>query len=250
MKRVISNIIYPIITVMVIIILWAIFAHRLDMDIILATPLDTFKSLLELLVESKFYTAVFSTLSRSLISYGLAVLIALILSIASVVVKPIYKIFEPIIVLLRATPTMSIILLTLVWMNSSQGSMFIAFLISFPVLYTSFYTAFTTVDTNLLEMSKVYNVKRFDVITRLYIPHSLPLMLGAIKSTISLNLKVLIAAEVMSQARESMGFYMQRASVYFDMAQLIAWTLIAILLSYILEMLVSLIYKFTIRWQV
>lgn len=250
MKRVVSNIIYPTITFIVVVILWAIIAHRMDMNIILATPKETFKSLWGLLAQSRFYTAIWNTLSRSFISYGIAVLIALILSVISAIFKPINKILDPIIVLLRATPTMSIILLTLVWLNSSQGSMLIAFLISFPILYTSFYTAFVTVDSRLIDMSRVYNVGHWDLIARLYIPSSLPSILGAIKSTISLNLKVLIAAEVMSQARESMGFYMQRASVYFNTAELIAWTLVAIVLSYLLESGISFAHRLTIRWQI
>ena len=249
-KRYIDNIIYPIITVSIIVALWAISARSVNVDIILPTPWATVIRFIELIGESRFYMALLNTLGRSLISFSIAIALALTLSICSIFIEPFRRIVDPIIVILRSTPTMSIILLTLIWMRSATGAMFIAFLITFPLLYTAFYTGFNIVPKDLKEISDIYKVSMYDKITRLYIPSAMPTIFGALRSSISLNLKVLIAAEVMSQTRDSMGFYMQRSMVYFETAELISWTIAAIIMSYLLELIVEIIRRKVIRWKI
>jgi len=83
----------------------------------------------------------------------------------------------------------------------------------------------------------------------MYIPSILPAMLAGVKSSVSLNLKVTIASEVIAQTRVSMGRFMQISRVYLDTAELLAWTAAAIILSYLLEWSVELIKKAVVRWR-
>ncbi len=75
----------------------------------------------------------------------------------------------------------------------------------------------------------------------------MPTTLSAIQSTISLNLKVLIAAEVLAATKDSIGRMMQTAKLYLDTAELIAWTVVAIVLGALLESIIAFIKYIVVR---
>ena len=127
--------------------------------------------------------------------------------------------------------------------------MLIAGLIVFPLLYANFYSALDGISPELVNMSKLYKVPFTTRLFKMYIPSILPAMLAGVKSSVSLNLKVTIASEVIAQTRVSMGRFMQISRVYLDTAELLAWTAAAIILSYLLEWSVELIKKAVVRWR-
>ena len=170
-------------------------------------------------------------------------------SVLSALFKPVYYLLSPLVIITRAVPTMSVILLRLIWFSSAITPMFIAFLIIFPMLYASFYSAVSNIDKDLIEMSKVYNVSKKDMAVKFFVPYIMPSFLDSIRSAISLNVKLVIAAEVLAQTRDSMGVMMQRSSIFLDTPTLMAWTIAAIVLSYLFELLVKTTKTLTVRWQ-
>ncbi len=143
---------------------------------------------------------------------------------------------------------MAIILVVVLWLGSRTAPVIIAFLITFPLLYANFLAGFDAIDGKLLEMAKIYKVRKRDVIKDLFLPSIAPFAFDGMKSAISLSLKVTIASEVMAQTIDSLGLYMQTARVNLETADLIACTIVAIVLSYALELVVSLIKKLVVRW--
>ncbi|MBO5777178.1 MAG: ABC transporter permease subunit, partial [Clostridia bacterium] len=124
---------------------------------------------------------------------------------------------------------------------------FVGFLIAFPLLYQGIYTAIVGVDKDLVEMAKFYKVKSRDIVFGLYAPEIAPQVFDVSKSTLSLTLKVIIASEVLTYAKDSIGIEMQKANQAFDVAVLLGWTLVAILLAFILEGIVA---GFKKLWEV
>ena len=81
----------------------------------------------------------------------------------------------------------------------------------------------------------------------LYIPGMTPAVLTGMSITLSFSVKLTIAAEVLASTQGSMGRYMSQSSAYIDTPMLLAWTLAAILLGFILEGLVLLVKKILLR---
>ena len=244
-----QKIIYPVLSVIAFLGIWMIAAVSMGVSIILPTPLEMFKEFFRLLSESSFYTAVSGTLLRTLWSFLIAFSLSLIVAVLCSLYRVLYSILYPIIVILRATPTISIILLSLIWLTSNSSPLLIAFLIIFPMMFTSFYQAILSSDKDLAEMSKVYNVKKTDTLRYFYIPSIASTMFAQITSALTLNVKLIIAAEALAQTRISMGNAMQISKGNLNIAELLAWTVMAILLSYVLELLIILIKKLTVRWK-
>lgn len=244
-----KNVIFPLSAFALILAVWAIAAHAADLPLILPTPKETFVSFWGLLGNAGYWQAVGLTVFRALRSFLYAVLLGAVLAAVAAFSETVEKLLDPIVSVLRSVPTMSIILIALLWLGSKTAPILIAFLITFPLLYQGFLDALKSVDRGILEMADVYRVSKKDKIFRIYLPAVSEGALSVMKSTISLSLKIIIASEVMAQTRQSIGLYMQRAMVTFETAELIAWTVAAVVFSYLLELIVGLIKKAVVRWK-
>ncbi|MCI5791221.1 MAG: ABC transporter permease subunit [Clostridiales bacterium] len=243
-----GGVIYPFAAICLLIAVWEIFAAAVNIELIIPDVKTTFSHLFALLGQKTFYKAVGNTLLRSLISFALAAIFAMALSLLSLL-DAIKKLLSPVIKVMRSIPTMSIILLTVIWLKPSTSPILITFLIIFPIMYSGFFSAITGVDKELIEMSRTYKVPIKNRIFQLYLPQIMPSALDNMQSSISFTVKVIISAEVIAQTRNSMGIMMQLARGYLETAELLAWTLAAIALSYLLELVVYGIKKLVVRWK-
>ena len=244
----ILNYTLPIVTVVLIVIVYAIISKVVNVELIAPSLGSVFKEFFAILGKAYFYKAVGGTLLRAFISYILSFVLALALAVLTKFYAPLRKAFSPIVALVRVLPTMSLILLALIWFNSFQSTVLVAFFVIFPMLYTGFCDAIESVDKDLIEMARVYSVDKRRLVTKLYIPQTLPSVFTSIKSSIGLNLKLVISAEVLAQTVDSMGVYMQLAKINLDTAVLLAWTIVAILLGGLIEGIVTLIEKKVVKW--
>lgn len=242
------NALYPILGVGIFVLIWHIAAVKTDMEMILPTPSRTIEELGLLFGQGSFWLAVGETSLRAFIGFAIAFLVAAIFAIAAYIVPAIGKIFYPVVSIARAVPTMSVILLALIWLSSKTAPLFIAFLLVFPVLYSSFCSALAGIDKKTIDMSKVFEVPIFRRILDLYIPSVAPSAFDAMASGLSLAIKVTIAGEVLAQTSPSMGLNMQISKAYLDTASLLAWTFMAVLIAYLSELIVKIIKKATLRW--
>lgn len=238
----------PVVTVVMIVIVYAIISKVVGVELIAPSVGSTLKEFFAMFGKGEFYKAVGGTLWRAFIAYVLSVVLAFALAALTKLWKPLRRAFSPIVALIRVLPTMSLILLALIWFNSFQSTVLVAFCIVFPMLYTGFCDAIESVDKDLIEMSRVYAVDKRRLVTKLYIPQALPSVFTSIKSSIGLNLKLIISAEVLAQTADSMGLYMQLAKINLDTAVLLAWTIVAILLGGLFEGIVTLIQKKAVKW--
>ncbi|NLZ24898.1 MAG: ABC transporter permease subunit [Clostridiales bacterium] len=246
-----KNVAYPIAALAIALAVWAAAAAAVNKPLILPGVSEVLKEFFLLLKEKAFYKGVGWTLLRTLEAFLLSVVLGLAFAVIGALVKPIRKTFEPIATAMRAVPTMAVILLSVLWLDYDEAPVLIGFLICFPLLYSSFLNAFLSVDKDLIEMAKVFKVKKTDTVRYIFIPSILPSALSSMKSVVSLCLKVTIASEVIAQTKTSIGVMMQMASMRFDIAKLMAWTVSAIVLSFVLEGLFALAMYFIgrVRWK-
>ena len=243
----IFDILLPFITIGIIFIVWVIVSKIIDEEIIFPKLSSTLKSLFSLLKTKEFYIALLNTIIRILISFLISFILAIILAILASLSKYAGKIMSIFSVIVQSIPTMSIILISLIWLTTMRAPLLVAILVTFPIMFTSFLQAINNIDKNLLEMVNVYKVPLSRKIKYLYIPQIAPSMFSAMKSSISLNVKVIIAAEVMAQTKDSIGVKMQLSSLYLEMSELFAWTIVSIILGLIFEGVILLIQKLYLR---
>ena len=241
--------IYPLITLGLVFAVWAIAARAVDLPIVLPSVGDTFRGLGELLGSADFYVALGWTLLRTLVGFVISLALALALALPAAFLKPVEKLFSPLVVIARAVPTMSIILLCLLWVSNRILPVVVSVFIVFPVLYTTVLSAIKGVDEGLKQMSAVYKVPRTRIAGRLYLPQIMPALLTGVQSTLGLMVKLVIAGEVMSNTARSIGGSMNLAQQYLETDMVLAYTLAAVVLSALLEGAAALIKRFALRWE-
>lgn len=248
-RRVLVNILYSLATLGLILLIWYLAAVSIDVEIILPRPSLAFRRLWELLTESVFWGNVGATLLRSVLGFLLALIPGVLLAVAAFLFRPVYQLLNPLVMVLRAVPTMSVILLCILWVSSKVSPIIIAFLIVFPVIFSAVYGALCAVDHNLIEMSALYRVPKGRQVFSLYLPAVAPEFFQAARSSVGLNLKIVIASEALALTKQSIGNMLQESKALLDTPQLFAYTIIAIVLSFLLELLVEAISRLVVRWR-
>ncbi|PKM95405.1 MAG: ABC transporter permease [Firmicutes bacterium HGW-Firmicutes-1] len=214
---------------------WYVVAIIVNRELLLPTPLATFKALSELVLGKDFWIIIGMSIYRVLVGFIISIIVGGITGIASGLNKTIYNLFQPIIVVIKSTPVLSFIIIALLWFGSSDVPIFICFLMCYPIVWTSVVQGIKQVDTDLLQMAKIYKVKTKYIIKNIYIPTIIPFIISGILSGLGLGWKVTVAAEVLSHPQYSIGANLHDAKIYLESEQLFAWTIVVIVLSMLFE---------------
>lgn len=245
--RVASNIVYPLVSFALVIAIWAIVAKVKDNPLVLPMPDVVIESFFSLCKESGFWTAVGMSLARTLICFVISFVVALALAALGGLFSPFHRVISPIVTFLRSAPTVAVILILYAFASSNAMAIAVGFLVAFPIMYSAFYGAIVGVDKDLVEMAKVYKVRPLDKVLGIYLPSIANCLFDTSKSTLSLTLKVVVAAEILAGIGKSIGGKISVANATFEIAYLLAWTLVAIAFSFALEGLVLVLKKI---WKV
>ena len=146
------------------------------------------------------------------------------------------KIIEPIISILRALPTIAIILLLLFWTNSKVAPVIVTMLVVLPTMFSSMQEALNKIDKDIIDMMKIYNISKKDMFLKYILPIIMPSTIRAIGSGLALNIKLIVAAEVIAGTARSIGNMMSEAKIYFETAELFAMVVLMIILSVTIEL--------------
>ncbi|HIY77927.1 MAG TPA: ABC transporter permease subunit [Candidatus Borkfalkia excrementavium] len=248
-KKIILNIVYPVAVVAAVFAVWAIAAKVKGIPVILPSPKSAFSALGKLLSGSYFWRSLAGTLWRACYSFLISFFIALVLAVLAKSSRHAAGVIQPFMSVVRAVPTMAIIYILIIWFSRSLAPVVVAIVVICPTLYSVFLSAIASVDPKLYEMSKVYRVRKADVVFKLYIPNMAPALFEGSASGFSLNVKLIIAAEALASTEDSLGLIMKGSNMNLETARLFAVTIAAVLLSVICEWAIRWIGKAVIRWK-
>ncbi|MBZ2175281.1 ABC transporter permease subunit [Schnuerera sp. xch1] len=230
-----------ILSKLIIIGMWILLSKIIDNEVIFPTIKSTFISLIDIVKNSDFLNIIISSLLRSLIGFLISLFLAIITGILSSVSKIIYNLMMPILNFLSSVPTMAIIILALIWLDSEYAPMFIGFIMVFPILYETVLKGILSVNSKIITMAQLYNVGKITVIKDIYIPSILLNLSLVFTSSLGINLKMVIAGEALSQPRFAIGSSLQLQKMYLNTSGVFAWIIIILLISKIFKFIVELI---------
>jgi NitT/TauT family transport system permease protein len=217
------------------VLIWHIVAVAVGKPILISTPYDTVKNLVLRGGEKEFYVIIFSSVLRILTGFFVAVAIGTLLGIATGKIRLLDEIISPLLSVIKATPVASFIILALFWLTKESIPSFIAFLMVLPIIHGNVSEGIKNTPNELIEMTKIYNVKPIQKLTKLYLPNILPYFLAGFKTSLGLAWKAGVAAEVIALTKNSIGKELYEAKNYLETVDLFTWTLTVIVISMFLE---------------
>ncbi len=223
--------------VLLALIIWHMASLAVGMDMLLASPVKVIGRLLTIWKEPGFFSTVFYSLVRILCGFLIAFAAGFLLAVAAGRYEVIETLLWPYIVTVKSVPVASFIILCLTWFSFDQLTVFIAFLIAFPVIYQNILQGIKSIDGKMLEMADIFKVSWLRRFLYIYLPGIKPYVLSASSTAVGMAWKAGVAAEVIGVVSGSIGEKLYDAKIYFMNADLLSWTIIIIVLSVLLEKL-------------
>jgi NitT/TauT family transport system permease protein len=224
--------------------LWLIVYKLVGLDVLIASPFDVGKRLVELLPNDDFWLTIFNSFKGISLGYIIGVLVGSFFGIITAFSGTLNTLLKPFLTAVKTTPVVSFIILALIWLDKVSVPIFITTLMVMPVVWANVTSSITNTDNCLIEMANAYNFGFVKKLKLIYLPSAVPHFVAACKTAVGLGWKAGIAAEVLCTPKNTIGINLRNSQVYLETIDLFAWTVIIIILSLVLEKLLVAILDF------
>jgi len=218
-------------------LLWQCIYFAVGEDLLLASPLAVFLKIIQLGTLPSFWGTVCGSLGRIASGFLLGLFLGTAIAFATAQSRLLYAFFNLPMSIIKATPVASFVILALVWISGTNLSVFIAFLMVLPLVWSNVHEGICSTDSKLLEMAAVFHLPRRSVLKNITVPAVLPYFLSAAKVGLGFSWKAGIAGEVIAIPTSAIGTQLYNAKIYLETTDLFAWTAVIIILSILLERL-------------
>jgi len=127
-----------------------------------------------------------------------------------------YAAIYPLMVAFNAVPKAAVVPILVVWFGIGLGpGILTAFLISFFPITVNIATGLATLEPELEDVLRVLGAKRWDVLTKVGLPRSMPYFYGSLKVAITLAFVGSVMSEMVA-SNSGIGYLMQQAASTFN----------------------------------
>ena len=217
------------------ILIWQIGATIIDNHILLVSPLDTLQALSVLIVSADFWAAIWFSFARISLGFLIAFVCGLLTGTLAYWKPLIDDFLAPPIHFMKSIPVASFVILALIWTGSKNLSVFISFIVVYPMIHVNTLAGLCSTDPKLLEMAKVFRVPIWRQAMAIYRIALYPYLASAMKTALGMGFKSGIAAEVIGVPTGSIGEGLYLSKIYLSTAELFSWTIVIICVSVLFE---------------
>lgn len=215
--------------------LWCVLDRVISNEILFVGPAAACRALIRLLGTREFYISIASTLARIAAGFCSGACAGIALAVLSYRFRGIGELLEPFFMILKSTPVVSFVILLLIWAGNANLSLLVCFFVVIPILYLNTRSGLEAVDAKMLELAYVFNIPLPAQIRYIYIPALRPNLSGALSLSLGMSWKSGVAAEVIGQPLHTIGNALYRSKIFFETADVFAWTIVIIIMSWIYE---------------
>lgn len=210
---------------------WQAASYFIGYDLLLPSPFAVAKRMAELALTSVFWRSVFYTASKICAGFFTAIIVGSALACLSGMFRCVRILLFPFMAAVKSVPVASFVILALIWLDSSSLSVFIAFVMVLPILYVNVLAGLDACDGKLVEMARVFRMPPLTKGLFVYLPYAFPYFRSGCAVALGLCWKAGVAAELIGVPRGSLGEQLYFSKAYFLTTDLLALTVVIILLS-------------------
>lgn len=217
-------------------LVWCAAAWIVGMDLLLPGPWTVLRTLGGLVSGAQFWQITGLTLARIFLGLLAGVVLGVLIAVLTCASVWCDRILSPAVKVIRATPVASFILLILLWVATGRVPGVISALMVLPVIWGNVSRGIRETDRQLLELARAYRFGRGKTVKLVYLPSVAPYFNAGVETGLGLAWKAGVAAEVLCHPKLGVGTQIFYARNNLETPELFAWTLVVILLSFLVEM--------------
>ena len=223
--------------------LWQLVALKAHNPLLIPFPAAVGARLLSLALSASFWDIIGHSLLRIMSGFILGVAGGLVMAALTGAFRLAETLLSPALKAVLATPVASFIILLIIWFKPSQAPALVAMLVVLPMVWRYIHGGLAALDARLLEMARLFRLPLGRRLRRLYVPGLIPPFLSACSVGVGLAWKSGVAAEVISYSRFSIGGELKAGQTYLQTTDVFVWTIVVIILSLLIEKLLTGLFK-------
>jgi NitT/TauT family transport system permease protein len=157
-----------------------------------------------------------------------------------------YRVLDPFIVVLNALPKIALVPIFFIWLGDMKSIYAMAIAVSVFVTVIMLYTGFQAIDPDKVKLVKLFGASRWQTLTKIVLPGSVPTMISTLKINVGLSLVGVVVGEFQA-AKAGLGYLITYGSQIFQMnlvmTSVVVLAIISTLLFAAIQGLESFIYR-------
>lgn len=187
--------------------------------------------------------------ARALVGFLAGGTIALALGLATALSPGLRRLLDPTLQAVRTIPHLALIPLVILWFGIDEGAkiLLVGWGVFFPI-YLNTYHGVTSVDPGLIEMGRVYGMRRMTLFRRVILPGALPSILVGLRFALGIMWLTLIVAETIA-ANSGIGYMANQAREFSQTDVIVLAILVYACLGKLADSITRLIERRFLRWN-
>jgi NitT/TauT family transport system permease protein len=200
----------PLIVLAVLLLLWELVVRGFGIaEYIFPAPSAIAQQFIEF--QGALLTAAWKTFWVTMVGFALSIVVGVLFGFLIGSSRMAYQALYPLMVAFNAVPKAAIVPILVVWFGIGLGpGVLTAFLISFFPITVNIATGLATLEPELEDVLRVLGARRWDVLTKVGLPRSMPYFYASLKVAITLAFVGTVLAE-MTAGDSGIGNLMQTA---------------------------------------
>ena len=234
-----KRIVLTCLSILLIPVAWQLLSWQMAQPQLIPSFPDLIRALFRLVYSPGFLVSIGTTCLRACVGLLLSLAAASITAFLLNRSEAIRFLFMPWLSLLRSVPVISFILLALIFLNPEMIPLLIAFLTMYPLLTENLLKGLMNRRDSWKMLARQFHLNAWNRLFQINYPQLRPYLFSGLASAVGFGWRAIIMGEVLSQCVDGIGKRMKEAQVFIDVPELIAWTLVAIVLSWLTDKLIS-----------
>lgn len=229
---------------------WELAAYTKIIDsFITSCPSRIIKTIKTLWLENNLSHHIAITLYETIIGFLIAVGLGYIIALALWWSERLRRVLEPYIVVLNSLPKIALGPIIIVWCGSgSKAIIFMATLIAIIVAIITLLNGFLATDNNKILLLRSMGASKFQILTKLVIPGSLPTLISTLKISVGMAWVGSIMGEYLV-SRAGLGYLIVYGGQVFKLDLVMASTVVLCILAALMYASVALLEKLIIKHE-
>jgi NitT/TauT family transport system permease protein len=234
----------PFISTFLLFVLWEAVCRLFQIPtFILPTPTESMVALVQ--NWSGIWPNALHTLVTTLIGFGAAVAVGIVLGILVGTSALVYDAINPLLIGFNAIPKVALVPILVLWFGiGTVPAVITAFLTAFFPIVVNVATGIATVEPELSDVLRSLGASKIDVVRKVGIPRSLPYLFASLKIAIALAFVGAVVSESIA-SNTGIGYLMLSASATFRIPLVFAGLLVIATMGIVMYMAASVLER---RW--